>query len=574
MEDTHRPRYVSLVGVVISGITAVCIGTVACASMSARDDAVMQQLHASSPVSDEQLAQAIGRSPDDEVWFALEQAFALLRKASSDKEAARARSFLEQAFTTFEDLRDPENFSVAFTADEDTPYRGRPHERVLAATTLALLDAANGRCDLALPTLRAAEFLDVRWQKLAFGTDAALVYAAALYCLGETKGRAEDVQRAEQGLALTLRYQAAAEPMRALLRRAADAAPRHDAVAVSLATQLLELGVMHALATEWQAKTAEQILREGASATAVFAGRLDELLEADAMVTALDQARVASGGAIGRNRAEARDFVKNHLRPAIDEVAVLVVGDGDSEERTRLDDALRVGARATDEVKATLRHGRVHLRLSGRGPEVLSTGTYGEVAQIKARDDNPTEPSLPRRPVTGTAPCGVRGDGASIRITLCTRHAQGESSTPPTEALELWSSTVQATSVVGRRFDQILAGRAAFRASADAVSTVAAYSAFTLWRVGLELLAECGGPGDGEDEQKRKAKRPAKNEEMRTCLAVAGVTLAAGGVVAGAGGVVWLAGKTVNPSADVRFVHNLPERAELWLSAAASEAHP
>ena len=550
------------------------------ASMAARD---LAPLGRGQPVADEVIARGAAAAPNDATWLFLEQAFALLHSARSDDDVARAQSHLESAFSSFEDLRDPVNLSVAFTADVDTPYRGRPHERVLAATTLALTDAAAGRCDLALPTLKSAEFLDVRWQRLAFGTDASVVYALAVYCLEQTDGRPEDKQRAQDGLRLTLRYGAAAEAAHVLVDDAARAVPRPDAVAAMLARELFELGLLTALANNPRANGVDEILAAGKDASTALVRRVDEMLAMAEFNEALDVAREAAGGKIGKDTAGARAFVKNHLKPALDELAqVLRTPPSDNTAITAFAAAIADADVVAEAALRQLRSSRVQFSFSGAGPIIVREGTYKEVARILPRDDAPSTPGLRTADADADADvsaCGIRGTRSGFVVVLCGKRGH-EPATDASAELEVWSSSTQATTVVGRRFDAILKGRAAFKAGTEAAARVAAFTALSLWDTGFDMLAACAGAspradkpaptsktvrkGTGKGGKGNTAPPPRqKGSGDEACYAVAGTILAAGAVVAGVGGVVWLAGATVNPAADPRYVNALPETVAL-----------
>ena len=167
-----------------------------CVHRNAMSDPKLAPLWRGKPMPDQVIAQAKKDWPNESTLLNLQESTAILRTASLEKaQVDRAKSYLEEAYNTFEDLRDPENFSKAFTQDDQTPFRGKPYERMLAAILLALLDASNDRCDMAIPALRAAEFLDARWQPFQFGTDAPLVYALNLRCLKQIQASEADVQR-------------------------------------------------------------------------------------------------------------------------------------------------------------------------------------------------------------------------------------------------------------------------------------------------------------------------------------------------------------------------------------------
>jgi hypothetical protein len=157
---------------------------------------------------------------DTDTLEALEQGFSSLR--AGDHEAARA--WLERANATFDDLALPRTpLEKAFASDARKPYRGRPHERVLAATVLAALDIERGRCDLALPALRNAAYLDAR-ANAKEPSDAVLVHVLALRCLWQSGAGRADVERARAELRSALAVAGAPARLEALeaLARADD----------------------------------------------------------------------------------------------------------------------------------------------------------------------------------------------------------------------------------------------------------------------------------------------------------------------------------------------------------------
>jgi hypothetical protein len=146
----------------------------------------------------------------DEVWEGaddtlhdLERAFALLRKGAGKHTAAR--KLLERAVPRFDDLAiESTPLEAAFASDANKPYRGRPHERVLAAALLAALDMERNRCDLAIPTLRNAAWLDAR-AKPSDPSDAVLVHALAVRCMEQMSGMSRgDKQRVRDDLRAAL----------------------------------------------------------------------------------------------------------------------------------------------------------------------------------------------------------------------------------------------------------------------------------------------------------------------------------------------------------------------------------
>lgn len=156
----------------------------ACAHTRDDDDDVVQIVGDSEP--DEAIEGA------DDTLDDLERAFALLRQGKH----GAARRLLEGATARFDDLALASTpLEQALASDASKPYRGRPHERVLAATVLAALDMERGRCDLAIPTLRNAAYLDARTRPDE-ASDAVLVHALALRCLERSNAGVSDRERA------------------------------------------------------------------------------------------------------------------------------------------------------------------------------------------------------------------------------------------------------------------------------------------------------------------------------------------------------------------------------------------
>jgi hypothetical protein len=171
-------------------------------------------------------AHAPGGSPDvdtdvdgateADVLDGLEQAFLALRDGAHDD----AHDWLELTVPAVDDLSLPgTTLEKAFASDVTKPYKGRPHERVLATTILAALDMERGRCDLALPTLRNAAFLDAR-SRPDEPSDAVLVHVLALRCLQDTHASPSDVERARGDLKSALDVTGAAARLDELERLA------------------------------------------------------------------------------------------------------------------------------------------------------------------------------------------------------------------------------------------------------------------------------------------------------------------------------------------------------------------
>ncbi|MDP2340681.1 MAG: hypothetical protein Q8O67_06975 [Deltaproteobacteria bacterium] len=137
--------------------------------------------------------------PADPVLRDLEGAFVALEGAHP-RGHALARRLLVRATAVFEDTQlDGSDVEKAFASDRKKPYRGRPHERVLAHVVLAALEMERGRCDLALPSLKSAAFFDLK-SKVGEDSDAVVVHALLLRCLIALKGTDAEIQAARDAV--------------------------------------------------------------------------------------------------------------------------------------------------------------------------------------------------------------------------------------------------------------------------------------------------------------------------------------------------------------------------------------
>jgi hypothetical protein len=204
-------------------LTLALLGAFGCTHITSMSDPALQGLWNGRPLEADAVEHATTKWPKDVALLEMQQSFALLRKGDlSQNGRAEAKLYLERAVAAFDDLKEPNNFSTAFTTDANTPYRGRPYERVLASTFLGILDVADGRCDMAIPAFKTAEFLDARWQPFQFGSDAPIVYALTLRCLNQMRAAPGDIARAQDGLFRSVRLLETVEEVRAALEAQAS----------------------------------------------------------------------------------------------------------------------------------------------------------------------------------------------------------------------------------------------------------------------------------------------------------------------------------------------------------------
>ena len=525
---------------------------------------------------------AMADDPRNATLIAMETGFSLLRQIAekgedprqADKDAAwrDAAELLERAHASFSDLTTPENMHSAFAADSDKPYRGRPHERVLTATSLALMDMLRGRCDLAIPTLRSAEFLDARWQPFPFGTDSPLVYALALRCNKQIHADASDIDRSRQGLLLSLRLKNGIDPALDLLHRVQSMMPRGHAISVRLAALLMERSLAAVLISDTRAQDPQAIFAAAAEQARAQLEHLDELLENPALSEIMERvARFApqygdpqwikaQGLALIGPELQAISAASKALFSSQEQQADPVV----TAMQKALDDSQKL-ARA---IENAVSRDRLILHFSGHGPSIELEGEYDEVAVIKSSPDGSSKAEL-RTLHVGRLPtisCGLQADGANgFSAVLCAPKDKQESAQGSTlaadqtalklqgsslRALELWSSSYQASSAVGRRFEKVLRGRAQFKAGAENVSAVASWTSWYLFGLAGDAFSSCGS-GDSSE----------------LCYGVALAILSVAVLSAGVAGTAWIVGSLINPKADGRYVHELFESGQILVPA-------
>ncbi|MBL92218.1 MAG: hypothetical protein CMH56_10480 [Myxococcales bacterium] len=489
--------------------------------------------------------EAMAHFPNDATLLAMEEGFALLRSEGDHDEVLqkKAHAFLEKAFYDFQSLQDPENLNLAFTADADVPYKGRPHERVLTATTLALLDALGGRCDLALPTLRAAEFLDARWQPFPYGTDAPLVYALMLFCSGQTTVADSDVQHAREGLYVSLRVKKVNPIFQDWLMDNQKKELRQNAMAPKLAYWLWEQAAPGALLQYPNERTASELVSLMSRDALRLVKRADAFLEKEENQASLE--RLAGIAFSGWGKEEKmRQLVMGQLADEIRKVEERLLTD--LTQKGSLAESFRHGLEEThtefESVQATIDAGVLSFAFSGFGPAIELEGTYQEIAHVVPNQNEPVRLESPALDCNHSATSqGV------FHLRLCATNTLAQAGQlAPEPPLSLWSSSYQATTVVGRQFDRILKGRAEFKTGAADVSEKAVESSFFFFDLGTRGLLECIGK---------------TNEDAATaaCFVLAGIALSVSLISAGVAGAAYVAGAMVNAAADHRYVHSLYE---------------
>lgn len=473
------------------------------------------------PVSEAEADQAM-QGPKNATYVAMLEAFNLLRRGDLDSENTRSLivKYLTAAESSFADLRQPDNFSVAFSADADTPYRGRPHERVLTAVMLAIMDMSRGRYDMALPALKNAEFLDARWQAMPYGTDAPLVYALTLRCLSMMGASPQDSDRARQGLHRSVRLLILQEPIVAAANSVAEASVRNNAVATEIAHLLMGAGLSSALMIASDSASIFDIIKTAAKEAASYVSVLEEKFPNE-YESAVKPALTNVASVTGMTKKDFEKFSFALVGSELDAYAkeIIKVLQARPARETALVSLRSKAKQITREIEKAMLAPRTILRFEGIGPRVERFGQYNEVAQIVKSPTGSVVSEIRSRTMTSSGKCGLSNVGGFLTVVLCDS-AGSDHEIERFTGLELWSSSRKATSVMGRRFATILKGRAQFRASTESIAVAGAIATAALLDQGQH---------------------------------------AAAGVAAGLSLAVWLIGRASNPEADPRFIPYLFE---------------
>ncbi|MEM7403375.1 MAG: hypothetical protein AAF310_05145 [Myxococcota bacterium] len=520
------------------------------------------------PVKQLQLQRGMQDFSRDAVWLSMLQSFALLRSADINKPQLqqRARALLAYAHESFADLRDPDNFSEMFSSDIDKPYRGRPYERVMSTVMLALLDMLQHRPDMALPALADAEFLSARWKSFAFGTDSPLIYALMLRCQHQLRAAAQDKQRSAEALARSVRLQLSRDALLQLLQQAAVSLMRPNAAAVRLAAILLESALLAALMQTPHTASLSQLLDVAGQQANVLVGLVRDRFE-----------HVYATVVAPRIRASARVQGFNPKQNPLFEQATFVQVPIEIEQllqrmrqllashqptRQQLQQLLQRSNRLSQRIEKAMLAPRVALLLHGTGPHIVREGRHKEMTRIIPAAKSHHEGGIWQHSVdVPSLPCGAhKTPQGQLMLVLCAPPtAQASSPQQPAhtstplhrqQAWQLWSSSYQATTVMGRKFDRILAGRAQFRTVTEKTAVVGAWSSLFLFYIAINVWSHCGGTG-GQTNQGCQALGAG-------LMTIAAATLAASGLM-------WLVGLSANPQADPRYVPTLFESVELLL---------
>ncbi len=515
-----------------------------------------QPFIADLPISAEDLQDLHQSSPKDRVFADLLQAFALMRSAPIEKEATRKEitSLLMTSVSSFEDMTDPVNFSKAFSADEDKAFRGRPHERMFASAMTGVFLMADNKCSMALPYLRNAEFLDARFQKMPFGTDAPFVYALMYRCLSHHQGDASELKRAADGVARSIRFLTWQEPMIKALVELAKTDLRPMAISNRLAYMIFEISIYHSLISSPQ-HSLDELIDDASRNAAIFVSSLDSHFE-DEYKSFMKPAVSELAAVYGLDKKEGMAYLEDL---AFQRVALDVKSIGDhlkkvfrdvSNFKADIKAAVSNSERLTEQILHAARSDKLVLNFSGRGPSIEREGSYDEISVVKPSPDSSVKPGVRERTIKSRTDCGFhRTAQGGFSVVLCQNTdqpsvAQTAQSLP---SLEILSLSYKAKNIAGRQFDKVLKGRAQFRAATENIAAVSAWSAFFLFYMGTSILSDCQRRGQGE-----------------ACYAAAYALWAIAGITVIFSGSVWLIGRSSNPAADSRYIHLMYESA--WLA--------
>lgn len=523
-----------------------------CTHTATIKEPIYRPLVKGEPLSDDALNHIRERSPKDAVFADLLQAFAMMRTLDLNKSSVRKDilGLLSTSVNSFEDLSDPVNFSEAFSADESKSFRGRPHERMFAATMAGVFLMAEDKCDRALPYLRNAEFLDARFQKMPFGTDAPLIYALMYRCLYQKNTDQDAIIRAAQGVFRSIRFLTMQETFIKALVDMSVADMRPMAVTNRMAYMLYEVSIYHSLLSAKDDATPEQLVDDAAKNTSLFIATLKDNFadeyQARMRPAVLELGKVYNLDEKGINNLEEVSFDRIILEADTIGRNLKKVLSKHAWFRKEIEEASRKTQKLTSEILHAAKASKMILSFSGYGPSLLREGSYDEISVIKPSEDASTRPNIRERDLKLSTTCGFhRLSDGGFSIVMCKDNSIGPVESLP--SLELLSLSRKASSAQGRKFDKVLKGRAQFRAATEDISKVTAWSALFLFYLGAELIADCN-----------------RRNESQACYASGLVVWTLALATGLFSGTVWLIGKSVNPSADSRFIHLMYESA--WLS--------
>lgn len=512
---------------------------------------------ANKPVSDEALQKIKSESPKDAVFADMLQAFALLRSGKIEDAQTRKEitGLLAGAVNSFEDMAGPVNVSQAFSVDEEKDYRGRSHERMFAAAMTGVLLMGENKCDQALPYLRNAEFLDARFQKMPFGTDAPLIYALMYRCLIQQKSDASEIKRASDGVFRSVRFLTWQEPLIEALVELDKTDLRPMAISNRLAYMIFEVSIYHSLISAGNDLNVNELIDDASRNASLFISSLSSHFK-DEYKAKMKPAINELSGIYGMKKKDGFKYLEDlAFQRVASDVEIIskhmktVVAKLDSFQ-TQIKNATERSLKLTEQILKSARADKLALNFSGIGPTIVREGSYDEITVIKPSPDGSVLPTIREKTIKTNTACGFhRTPNGGFSVILCNKEAALSSSAhmESLHSVEVLSLSRKATTAGGRKFDKVLKGRAQFRAATEDIATVSAWSAFFLFYMGATIISDCNRRGG-----------------QQSCYAPGYALWAIAGITVLFSGTIWLIGRSSNPAADSRFIHLMYE--STWLA--------
>lgn len=546
-----RLHDIYLIALLIGGI----IGA-GCVSTRTIDDPIYQPFLKSEPISLEALSSIKEKSPKDEVFAELLQAFALMRTGTIEEKSTQKEimDLLASSVSSFEDMTDTVNVSKAFSLDEGKRFLGNATERMISSAMLGVFYMAQNRCDIALPYLRNAEFLDARFQKMPFGTDAPFIYALMYRCLKNTSQDQAKLKHVMDAIFRSIRFLNLKEALIMPLMAMANTDMRELAVSRRIAYLLFEVSLYYTLLSAQNNLTISELLDDAQKNAEIFSASLDTNFEREykaRIIPSIDELAKLYGQTSKNEKKQLVELQIARLSFETKEIAdsLKKIITHVPPYKKQLEEYMEKTHKENKEILAALDAPKLVLNFSGRGPELKREGDYAEISHIIPSIDANQATAIRKRDIKTNVACGFhRSSHEGFALVLCDNvsNQDPESAIKSVPSLELMSMSHKATTIQGRSFDQILKGRAQFRQATEGVATISKLSALFLFHLGARMMDECQAQGGQEDCVAR-------------AMAVWGVA-ALTGVFSGA---IWLIGKTVNPAQDSRFIHLMYE--SYWL---------
>lgn len=526
----------------------------ACSHTPTIDKALFADLKAGQPTSDETIAKIHEQSPKDAVFADLLQAFALMRKGNIKDPNVRKEieSLLYTSVTAFEDLSDPKGFNF-FSDDESKNYRGSAYERMYASVMAGVFQMADGDCQRAMPFFRNAEF-GARFQKLPFGLDTPLMPTLMYRCLVQQKAPKDEIERAKNDVHHAVRFLTLQTPLIKALVDMSDADTRHLAIAKRLAYMTYEISIYHALISAKSTATVLELLDDASKNAELFIASLDDGFKAE-LDAALGSSLKEVAKVYGLGESKGAQYLKelslhnvHHEIVDIGKKMKLIVSEL-PEYKNEINKALNTTNRLFHEIIDLASANKMVLAFDGVGPTIERKGSYQEIAVIKPSPSGTVEPKIRHKNIQTPTTCGfhrTKNEGLSVVLCKDNTEQSGSVKAISMEALELLSLSRKAKTIAGRKFDEVLKGRARFRAATENIAEISAWSALFLFYMGTAMIDDCNRRGQSE-----------------SCYAAGLALYALGGITIVFSGTVWLLGRSQNPATDSRYNHLMYE--STWL---------